>query len=130
VGAYEFQSPASVLSYAWAQQYGLATDGSTNFADADGDGMSNCCEWRSVTNPTVALSVLRLLAATHSLSGITVTWASVPTRHYWLERASGLGPGTPFETIATNISGQAGTTSFTDPGARSGSSCFYRLDAY
>src|SRR6185369_4476959 len=37
IGAYEFQNPATLVSIAWLQKYGLAADGSADFTDADGD---------------------------------------------------------------------------------------------
>ena len=127
VGAYEFQSPASVLSYAWAQQNGLPTDGSADFTDADGDGMSNYGEWRSDTNPTNSLSSLRMVNATNSPTGADVTWQSVSTRNYWLERATNLAVASPFQTIATNIAGVAGLKTFTDTSATNAGPYFYRV---
>ncbi len=127
IGAYELQSPSSILSYAWAQRYGLPTDGSTDFADTDVDGMNNYGEWRSDTIPTNALSVLRMLSATNTPTGANVTWQSVATRSYWLERATNLGVATPFQTVATNIAGVVGTKTFTDTSATNGGPYFYRV---
>ena len=127
IGAYEFQSPSSLLSYAWAQQNGLPTDGSADFSDADGDGMNNYGEWRSDTNPTNSLSSLRMVNVTNSSTGTQITWQSVSTRNYWLERATNLALASPFQTIATNISGVAGLKTFTDTSATNDGPYFYRV---
>lgn len=127
MGAYEFQSPSSVLSYAWAQQYGLPTDGSADFTDTDSDGMSNYGEWRSDTIPTNALSVLRMVVATNGASGANITWQSVATRRYWLERATNLGAASPFQTVASNIPGVAGSNTLTDASATNSGPYFYRV---
>jgi len=127
VGAYEFQSPSSVLSYAWLQRYGLPTDGSADFADSDGEGMNNYGEWRSDTIPTNALSVLRMVNATNSPTGAMVSWQSVATRSYWLERAINLGVIPRFQTLATNIAGVAGLKAYSDPTTTNGGPYFYRV---
>lgn len=127
IGAYEFQSPSSVLSYAWAQRYGLPTNGSADFADPDADGVNNYGEWRSDTIPTNAISVLRMVSATNIPAGANVTWQSVATRSYWLERATSLSLPTPFQPVATNIAGVVGTKTFTDTSATNGGPYFYRV---
>jgi len=88
IGAYEFQSPTSLISYAWLQQYCLPTDGSVDTIDSDGDGMSNWQEWRAGTNPTNALSCLAMLAPSCSTNspGVTVNWQSVQGINYYLQR--------------------------------------------
>src|SRR5262249_48883725 len=88
IGAYEYQSPASIISYAWLQQYGLTNDGSADFADTDADGMNNWQEWLAGTVPTDGASLLRVLSVTGGVSGVTVTWPSTTNRLYFVQRAT------------------------------------------
>lgn len=127
IGAYEFQSPTSLLSYAWLQQYGFPTDGSADFADTDQDGMNNWQEWVAGTDPTDPLSVLSMVSATNSPTGASVSWQSVNTRNYFIQRANDLGAQPAFATIVTNIAGQSGTTTFTDTNATGGGPWLYRV---
>jgi hypothetical protein len=126
IGAYEYQTPTSIISYAWLQQYGLLNDGSADFADPDHDGMNNWQEWICGTDPTNALSALRLLTPLKAGTNVTLTWQSVAGMNYFLERSSGLTPPA-FAPLATNVFGQVGTTSFTDTNAVGAGPFFYRV---
>jgi hypothetical protein len=129
VGAYEYPSPASVISYAWLQQYGLAINAGTDTSDADGDGMSNYAEWRAGTNPTNALSLLQMTSVvpTNNTSGVTIIWQSVSGINYLVQRGSNLRAQPVFTTVATGIAGQVGTTSYTDTTATNNVPYFYRV---
>ena len=127
LGAYEFQSPSSVLSYAWAQQYALPTDGTADYLDSDGDHMNNWQEWKAGTIPTNAASVLQLASPSNSVSGVTVTWQSVSGKTYFLQRSTNLSAQPAFSTIQSNIVGQTGTTSYTDTTAAGHDLSIYRV---
>ena len=126
MGAYEFQNPASSISYAWLQQFGLPTDGSADSLDSDSDGLNNMQEWRVGTNPTNAGSVLQLLSPTNSGGGLMVTWQSATNINYLLQRTLSLTAAN-FQTIATNIPGQSGSTSYRDTNAPAPGPWFYRV---
>ena len=127
IGAYEFPVSASPYS-TWLQHYGLLGDGSADYSDADHDGLNNWQEWIAGTNPTNALSVLKITSATHAndLAGTLVTWSSQNTRTYYVQRSVALSPAA-FATIQDNIAGQAGLTSFTDTNAVGLGPFFYRV---
>jgi len=127
VGAYEFQGPTSLLSYAWLQQFGLPADGSADYADPDGDGLNNWQEWRAGTDPTDPLSVLRLLTPVPGPSGVSVSWQSVSHRTYFLERSTNLGVAPAFLPLSSNIVGQAGSTTLLDTNAAGIGPVFYRV---
>lgn len=120
-------NPGRALSYAWAQQYGFATDGSAVFTYVDGDGASNWQEFRADTVPPNAASGLLMGTATNGATGLVVSWPSVATRSYWLERATNLNLVPSFKLRATNLSGVAGTKTFNDTSVTNGGPYFYRV---
>ena len=126
IGAYEYQTPTSIISYAWLQQYGLPTDGSVDSTNLDGTVFDVYQDWIAGLNPTNPASILAMSTptATNNTSGIIVTWQSVTGILYNLQRSTNL---TSFATIQANISGQADTTSYADTTATNSGPYFYRI---
>ena len=127
VGAYEFQNPSSIIAYYWLQNFGLPIDGSADFADSDHDGMNTWYEWRSGTDPTNALSVLKLATPAVNPTGITLTWPSGCGIAYYLQRATDLSANPAFHSVQSNIAGQGATTSYKDTTATGKGPYFYRV---
>jgi PKD repeat protein len=127
IGAYEFQNPKSVISYEWLEQYGLPTDGSADFVDTDGDGMSNWQEWRARTNPVDPRSALKMMPPLVGPAGVIIFWQSVSGQTYFLERSTNLAESPAFQTIASNIVGQATQTAYSDTNAVGRGPFYYRV---
>lgn len=128
IGAYEFQ----VLDpfHSWLQQFGLPTDGASDYLDSDGDGMNNWQEWIAGTIPTNAASVLRIQTATVTppTNSVTIVWTSTTNRNYFVQRSMSLSPAA-FATIQSNIAGLTGTLTFIDTNPVSGKA-FYRVGVH
>lgn len=132
IGAYEYQTPVSQVSYAWLRQYGLPITTNTDTSDPDGDGMNNYQEWFAGTNPTNVLSVLAMLqlVPTNNPTALVVSWQIVSVKSYYLQRSTSLGTQPIFSTIRSNIPasfGHNGTLSVTDTGATNNGPYFYRV---
>ena len=129
MGAYEFQGPGIGEFIGWLEQYGLPTDGSVDYADLDGTGYTVYQDWIAGLDPTNATSVLAMLppTATNATYGLTISWQSVSGIAYLLQRSTNLSA--PAFTTIGNITGQTGTTSYTDTTATNNMPYFYRVGA-
>jgi hypothetical protein len=129
IGAYEYQTPVSETSYAWLQRYGLGITNGIDAADLDGTAFNIYQDWIAGLNPTNPASILAMLTpvTTNTATGITVTWQSVSGIPYFLQRSTNLVAQPRFLTIQNNITGQTGTTSYTDTSATNNIPYFYRV---
>jgi hypothetical protein len=127
IGAYEYQTPVSMTSYYWLEQYGLPITTNTDTSSPNGTPFDVYQDWIAGLNPTNPASVLVLLppAPTNNTSGIIVSWQSVSGIDYNLLRTTNLT--STWTTIQNNIAGQAGTTSYTDTSATNGGPYFYQV---
>jgi hypothetical protein len=130
IGAYECQPQVSGLFLGWLTRYGLATDGSADFSDPDADGHHNWQEWRCQTDPTNAISRLRLLSVAPSPTEVTVRWQSVAGVSYFLERSTDLSASPSFTWVAPSLPGELGTTTYSDTNAVSAPRRFYRVGVH
>ena len=75
------------LPVPWLLTYFGTTNVGAN-ADPDHDGMSNAQEYQAGTDPNNVNSVLRITAESFAPGGTTasLTWNSVPTRFYYIEK--------------------------------------------
>jgi hypothetical protein len=127
VGAYEFEQPLSVISYAWLQSYGLPTDGTADFIDSDADAMSNWQEWVASTHPLVSTSALRVVRLVANPPATILTWQSSTNRTYYIQSAANATGQPCFTSIASNLQGRLGTTSFTNLNTPCPGPLFYRV---
>ena len=127
MGAYEYQGPGTGEFMGWLHRYRLPTDGTADFSDGDGDRLNNWQEYRCGTDPTNALSVLRVLTSAPVGPNVSVRWQSVAEVSYFLERSTNLAATPPFTTLVTNLPGQPDTTTFTDSNPPVPGPWFYRV---
>jgi hypothetical protein len=127
IGAYEYQTPVSMVSYQWLEQYGLPITPNTDTSSPNGTAFDVYQDWIAGLNPTNPASVLAMLPLmpTNNTSGIKVTWQSVSGILYSIHRSTNLSA--PFSTLQSNLPGQAGTTSYIDTSATNNTPYFYRV---
>jgi len=124
IGAYEYQSPASKISYAWLQQYALPIDGSADTTDPDGDGVDNYHEWLSGTSPTNRFSSPAQLTIIPSSANVILTW-STNAIGFTLQSATNLDSPVVWSTNSPAPIAISGQNIVTNP--VSGTRQFYRL---
>jgi hypothetical protein len=92
IGAYEFQAPASMISYAWLQHFNLSINPATDTADPDGDSVDNYHEWLARSNPTNPFSFPPFLTLIPYGANVILTW---PTNAVGFTLQSTTNSGSP-----------------------------------
>jgi hypothetical protein len=115
MGAYESETSVSGVFLGWLQFHGMATDGSVDFIDTDGDLMNAWEEWLADTDPTNALSSFQIEEISKSFPAM-VSFQSSSNRTYTLWSTPQLAPldWTPVPA-AQAVPGNGGTLTLIDP---------------
>ena len=118
------------LPIAWLLTYFGTTNENAN-ADPTGKGMTIAQDYLAGTDPTNADSILRITDGSFSSGGtsVTLTWDSVATRYYYLQKALNLNSNIWTDSGLGLVSPSAGSTTtagFTDTNAPMR---FYRVEA-
>lgn len=114
------------LPDAWEALHGFGA-GNDHDADPDADGRSNWEEYISGTNPTNALSVLKVALSAAGGGGATVSFTAMPNIGYSILYQTNLADATWLKL--TNVPPQTGTNwiQVTDPAARANRTIYYRI---
>ena len=110
----------------WEQQYFGSTTGAAASADPDGDGFTNLQEFLAGTDPTNAMSALRITFIATSSTNIVIRFASVTNKLYSIERTDILTTNV-WTTVTNNVAGTGGVVQYMDVGAAGVSNRFYRV---
>jgi hypothetical protein len=125
IGAYEFQSPASMISYAWLQQFNLPINPATDTADPDGDGVNNYHEWLAHSDPTNPFSFPPLLTLIPYGANVILTWTTNAVG-FTLQSTTNLVSPADWSAVAQSAVTNAGQISVAVP-ATAGRK-FFRLE--
>jgi glucose/arabinose dehydrogenase len=110
----------------WEQDFfGNTTNGAAS-VDLDGDGFTNLQEFSANTNPTNALSALRIISIVPSGSGFQIGFASASNKLYRVQRTAQLTPAN-WQTVTNNVLGTGGTVQVNDPSATNQPNYFYQV---
>lgn len=110
----------------WEQQHFNQATGVNPATDADGDGASNLAEWLAGTNPTNALSALRLTTL-QTTNGLAVTWPSAAGRYYRVLGMTNAAAGLT-QPLRSNIAATPPMNTETNLSPIGTGSRFYRLE--
>ena len=93
--------------------------------DADGDGANNYAEAAAGTNPTNALSLLKVQSITHTAGGATITWQSVSGKSYQVSSRLDFS-GSTWQNIGSPVTAAGATAQYFDASGTTGNR-FYRV---
>jgi hypothetical protein len=129
IGAYVCSGYIYSANVGWINLGGGSPNVNPN-ADPTGKGMTIEQDYLAGTNPNEAASILEITGQSFSSdgAGATLSWNSVPARHYYIQETLSLSPANWITNRVGLISpdGSSTTSSITDPRA---AQRFYRIQA-
>jgi len=118
------------LPIAW-EMANFGVTGVNPNADPDGDGRSNMQEYLAGTNPNNASDYLHITGETFGPGGTTatITWASVLTRCYYIQKTTSLSPVVIWSDSGLGVIAPAGLSTVKSFADSTAPIRFYRVEA-
>ena len=110
----------------WEQQYFGSPTGAITNTDVDGDGFNNLQEFLAGTDPTNALSALRITSISRIGLDLVASYGVVASKRYEFQFTGSLATNN-WTGIATNVALATGISQFTNTGAALFTNRFYRV---